>query len=100
MSDSEFKSFNDPALRAAVRRAWSDERAPQELRQQIVDRYPRKDFKPKFIQEYFAGFAHKPGTTYGTVNSSICERLIPGYKAPNAVDLINASPFPDSDDGE
>jgi len=36
MSDSEFKSFNDPALRAAVRRAWSDERAPQELRQQIV----------------------------------------------------------------
>src|SRR6476661_9465149 len=36
MSDSEFKSFNDPALRAAVRRVWSDERAPQELRQQIV----------------------------------------------------------------
>jgi hypothetical protein len=73
---------------------------PTELRQQIVDRYPRKDFKAKFIQEYFAGFAHKPGTTYGTVNSSICERLIPGYKAPNAVDLINASPFPDSDDSE
>ena len=36
MSDSEFKSFNDPALRAAVRRVWSDERAPQELRQQVV----------------------------------------------------------------
>ena len=36
MSDSEFKSFNDPALRAAVRRVWSDERAPQELRQQIA----------------------------------------------------------------
>ena len=36
MSDSEFKSFNDPALRAAVRRVWSDERAPQELRQQIL----------------------------------------------------------------
>ena len=36
MSDSEFKSFNDPALRAAVRRAWSDEQAPQDLRRQIV----------------------------------------------------------------
>jgi len=36
MSDPEFKSFNDPALRAAVRRVWSDERAPQELRQQIA----------------------------------------------------------------
>jgi hypothetical protein len=36
MSDWEFKSFNDPALRAAVRRVWSDERAPFELRQQIA----------------------------------------------------------------
>ncbi len=57
----------------------------------------RKHFKEGFIQEYFAGFAHKPGTTYGTVNASICERLIPGYKAPNACDVIAASPFPDSD---
>lgn len=70
---------------------------PSELREHIVARYPRRDFKARFVQEYFAGFAHKPGTTYGTVNSSICERLIPGYKAPNAVDLINASPFPDSE---
>jgi hypothetical protein len=36
MSDSEFKSFNDPALRAAVRRVWADERAPRELRTQIA----------------------------------------------------------------
>jgi HD domain len=70
---------------------------PSELRDEIVARYPRTHFKERFIQEYFAGFAHKPGTTYGTVNSSICERLIPGYKAPNACDLIAASPFPDSE---
>ena len=69
---------------------------PSELREKIVTRYPRKHFKESFIQEYFAGFAHKPGTTYGTVNASICERLIPGYKAPNACDVIAASPFPDS----
>jgi HD domain len=70
---------------------------PSASRKHIVARYPRTDFRARFIHEYFAGFAHKPGTTYGTVNSSICERLIPGYKAPNAVDLINASPFPDSE---
>jgi hypothetical protein len=70
---------------------------PTELRKEIVARYPRKKFKERFIQEYFAGFADKPGTTYGTVNDSICERLIPGYKAPNAVDVIAASPFPDSE---
>jgi hypothetical protein len=70
---------------------------PRELREEIVDRYPRKHFKEAFIREYSAGFAHKPGTTFGTVNSSICERLIPGYKAPNACDVIAASPFPDSE---
>jgi hypothetical protein len=70
---------------------------PSELRERIVAEYPRKHFKKGFIKEYFAGFAHKPGTTYGTVNSSICERLIPGYKAPNACDLVAASPFPDSE---
>ena len=70
---------------------------PSELREKIVAEYPRKNFKVGFIQEYFAGFVDKPGTTYGTVNDSICERLIPGYQAPNACDVIAASPFPDSD---
>jgi hypothetical protein len=69
---------------------------PVELRDEIVARYPRKHFKERFLQEYFAGFAHKPGTTYGTVNASICERFIPDFKSPNAVDLMLGSPFPDS----
>jgi hypothetical protein len=37
----DFESFNDPALRAAVRRAWADERAPAELRQRIAALAPR-----------------------------------------------------------
>jgi len=69
---------------------------PAELREQIVARYPRKNFKEGFIQEYFAGFGHKPATTYGTDNAGVCERFIPGYQSPNACDLIAASPFPDS----
>jgi hypothetical protein len=69
---------------------------PSDLRDEIVARYPRKNFKKDFLQAYFAGFAHKPGTTYGTVNAGICERFIPGYESPNAVDLMATSPFPDS----
>jgi HD domain-containing protein len=69
---------------------------PSELRDEIVARYPRKNFKKDFLQAYFGGFAHKPGTTYGTVNAAIVEHFIPGYKSPNAVDLIAASPLPDS----
>jgi hypothetical protein len=70
---------------------------PSELRNEIVAMYPRKNFKQDFLQAYFAGFAHKPGTTYGTVNAVICERFIPGYKSPNTSDLMAASPFPDSE---
>jgi hypothetical protein len=53
---------------------------PSELRDEIVARYPRNNFKQDFLQAYFVGFAHKPSTTYGTVNAAICERFIPGYK--------------------
>jgi hypothetical protein len=70
---------------------------PAELREEIVAKYPRRHFKEDFIQAYFAGFAHKPGTTYGTVNAGVCERYLPGFKSPNACDLIAASPFPDSE---
>lgn len=70
---------------------------PAELREQIVARYPRTHFRQAFIKAYFAGFAHKPHTTYGTVNAGVCERHLPGYRAPNACDLIAASPFSDSE---
>jgi hypothetical protein len=73
------------------------DRFPSELRDAIVARYPRTRFKELFPREYFDGFAHKPGTTFGTVNAGVCERFIPGYKSPNACDAIAASPFPDSE---
>lgn len=69
---------------------------PAELREEIVAEYPRIDFKEGFMREYVAGFAHKPATTYGTVNAAFCERFIPGFKSPSACDLIAASPFPDT----
>ena len=72
------------------------EQFPAELREEIVAKYPRINFKEDFIREYFAGFAHKPATTYGTVNAAFCERFMPGFKSPNACDLIAASPFPDT----
>jgi hypothetical protein len=70
---------------------------PAELREHVIAKYPRKNFKHRFVEEYFAGFAHKPATTYGTVNAAVCERFIPGYKTPSACDLMAASPFPDSE---
>jgi hypothetical protein len=68
---------------------------PAELRNEIVARYPRKRFKKQFVEEYFRGFAHKPETTYGTVNAGVCERFMAGFENPNACDVIAASPFQD-----
>jgi hypothetical protein len=70
---------------------------PADLRDQIVATCPRKHFREGFVQEYFAGFAHKPATTYSAVNAGVCERHIVGYHSPNACDFIAASPFPDSE---
>lgn len=72
------------------------EQFPVAVREEIVAKCPRTNFKQGFIQEYFAGFAHKPATTYGTVNASVCERFMPQFRSPNACDLIAGSPFPDS----
>jgi hypothetical protein len=62
------------------------DRFSSKLRDEIVAKYPRKRFKEDFIQAYFRGFAHQPGTTYGTVNAGVCERYIHGFKSPNACD--------------
>ena len=70
---------------------------PSELRDEIVARYPREHFKEGFVEAVFGGFAHKPGTTYGTAFVGVSERFISGYKSPNVCDLIAASPFPDSE---
>ena len=68
---------------------------PADLRREIVEAYPRTDFKAGIVEAFFGGFAHKPGSTWGTVKADVCERYIPGYKSPNFCNLIAHSPFPD-----
>lgn len=69
---------------------------PADLREQIVKKYPRHNFKEGIVKAFFGGFEHKPGSTFGTVKADVCERYIPGYKSPNFCDLIANSPFPNS----
>jgi hypothetical protein len=39
------------------------------------------------------GFRHKPVTTFGTMNSDVLERTLPGYRRPNFCDRIAANPL-------
>jgi hypothetical protein len=69
---------------------------PAAARDEIVATYPRINFKEGIVKAFFGGFAHKPGSTWGTVKADVCERYIDGYKSPNFCDLIANSPFPNS----
>jgi len=39
------------------------------------------------------GLRHKPMTTFGTMNSDVLERTVPGYRRPDFCDLIAANPL-------
>ena len=67
---------------------------PAGWRQKIVEAYARTHFKAGINQAFFGGFAHKPGSTWGTVIADVCERYIPGYKSPSLCDLIANFAFP------
>ena len=62
-------------------------------RDAVLAAYPRIDFKRGIVQAFSDGFAHKPVTTFGTMNSDVLERTLPGYRRPNFCDLIAANPL-------
>src|SRR4051812_24750429 len=68
---------------------------PADARDQVVAAFPRVDFKRRIVQAFADGFAHKPQTTFGTVNADVLEKLLPGYVRPNLCDMIAGSPFRD-----
>jgi hypothetical protein len=45
------------------------------------------------VRAFSDGFAHKPLTTFGTMNSDVLERTLPGYRRLNFCDLIAANPL-------
>ncbi len=62
-------------------------------RDAVLAAYPRINFKQGIVQAFTDGFAHKPETTFGTMNSDVLERTLPGYRRPNFCELIAANPL-------
>jgi hypothetical protein len=59
----------------------------------VLAAYPRLDFKRGIVRAFRDGFASKPATAFGTMNSDVLERTLPGYRRPNFCDLIAANPL-------
>jgi HD domain len=72
------------------------ENCPEDLRRNVVDQYPRVNFKQDIAKAFLGGFEHKTLTTEGTCNEDICSHFIRNYKRSNFYDQIQNSPFPNS----
>jgi hypothetical protein len=59
----------------------------------VLAAYPRLDFKRGIVRAFSDCFAHKPATTFGTMNSDVLERTLSGYRRTNFCDLIAANPL-------
>jgi hypothetical protein len=69
---------------------------PAAVREAVVARFPRTNFKQQISRAFFDGFSHKPQTTEFTCNEDICTHFIRGYQRKNFFDTVMNSPFPNS----
>ncbi|WP_326834590.1 HD domain-containing protein [Amycolatopsis rhabdoformis] len=57
----------------------------------VTAAHPRPDFKRQILQAFTDGFAHRPDSTFGTVNADVLEHFVPGFKHTDFVDVIENS---------
>ena len=77
-----------------VRGAGYDEFTAQQ-RDEILQAYPREcGFKKKIIEVFARGMAHRPETTFGTVNADVLDRWDPNYRRLNFCGLVLGSNWP------
>ncbi|MCW2791346.1 MAG: diguanylate cyclase [Nocardioides sp.] len=61
---------------------------------ELLAAHPRGDFKNEFLQAFVDGLAHRPDTTYGTVNADVLEHFVPGFRRVSMVERVTGSPWP------
>ena len=62
--------------------------------EEVIAAHPRGDFKNEFLQAFVDGLAHRPDTTYGTVNADVLEHFVPGFRRTSMVERVTSSPWP------
>jgi hypothetical protein len=67
----------------------------EEARQAVVAAHPRPDFKRQILAAFAGGFAHRPDSTFGTVNADVLAHLVPGFRRTDFVEVIEGSAWPE-----
>jgi hypothetical protein len=60
-------------------------------REAVLAAYPRVDFKESIIQAFADGMAHRPETTFGTMNDDVLAEKLPGFARANFCEIIRGS---------
>jgi hypothetical protein len=62
---------------------------------EITAAHPRAGFTTGFLQALHDGLAHRPDTTYGTINADVLEHSVPGFRRKSMVDRVIDSAWPE-----
>jgi hypothetical protein len=60
-------------------------------REAVLAAYPRVEFKESIIQAFADGMAHRPETTFGTMNDDVLAEKLPDFKRANFCEIIRTS---------
>lgn len=71
------------------------EEIPAEQRAEITAAHPRPDFKREIVRAFAGGMAHRPESTFGTVNADVLSHCVPGFERADFVETILASEWPE-----
>lgn len=71
-----------------------DEITPEQ-REEVVAAHPRPDFKNRILQAFHDGMAHRPETTFGTMNDDVLAHFDPTFVRGDFVEVIRGNPWPE-----
>lgn len=69
------------------------EHLSEKNRNEIIEAFPRNDFKKNIIPTFFDGFKHKTETTFGNIKADVCAFMIPNFERKNFCSCILHSPW-------
>jgi HD superfamily phosphodiesterase len=67
----------------------------EDARNAVTAAHPRPDFKRQILQAFNAGMAHRPQTTFGTVNDDVLAHFDPTFVREDFVEVILNNSWPE-----
>ncbi|WP_086666935.1 HD domain-containing protein [Lentzea kentuckyensis] len=67
----------------------------EQQRAEVVAAHPRPDFKNRILKAFYDGMAHRPDTTYGTMNDDVLAHFDPAFRRKDFVEIIRKSAWPE-----